>query len=235
MKLKAIIIEDEKISREILTNYISKYCPRIEVIAMAEDVRQGIELLRKTDFDLLFLDIEMPYGNAFDILEAKGNKSFETIFVTAYEKYAREALNKHAAYYLLKPISIDELIKAVDYVIEKIEESKTGPEHKALEKIAISDTCGIEFIAVKDIIYCKARDNYTEIVLNDRKILCSKVLKHYELKLNASGFLRIHRSNLVNIKHVEKYFKGSGGYVIMSNGDSLDVSSKKKEALLKLF
>jgi len=235
MKIKAIIIEDEKMSRDILANYLGKYCPSVEVIAMAKDVREGISLIRSTSFDLLFLDIEMPYGNAFDILESRGNKSFETIFVTAYEKYAKEALNSHAAYYILKPISIDELIKAVDYVREKLSARESKASNKELEKIAIADTSGMEFIPLEDIIYCRAQDNYTEFVLKNRKLLSSKPLKNFDDKLRDSGFVRIHRSFLVNVKHVKKYVKGSGGYVILSNGESLDVSVKKKEAFLKIF
>lgn len=234
MKLKAIIIEDEKISLEILSSYLAKYCPDIEVLGTAEDVREGIALVRSTTFDILFLDIELPYGNAFDILESKGESKFETIFVTAYEKYAKEALNSHAAYYILKPISIDELIKAVDYIKQKLLHQNDNNE-KVLTKIAISDNSSIDFIILEDIIYCKAQDNYTEFVLNGKKIITSKALKIYDQKLNGSGFIRIHRSFLINSKHVKKYFKGSGGYVLMSNGDTLDVAKNKKEAFLKSF
>jgi two-component system LytT family response regulator len=235
MKIKAIIIEDEKMSREILASYLDKYCPAVEVIGMAKDVKEGLELLRNASFELLFLDIELPFGNAFDILDSKGNKEFETIFVTAYEKYAKEALNKHAAYYILKPISIDELIRAVDYVQEKLSVKNEKPLPDPIEKIAVSDNKGMELIPVKDIIYLRAQDNYTEMILEKRKILSSKALKHYDDKLSHSGFVRIHRSYFVNISHIEKYIKGSGGYVLMSNGDHLDVSAKKKEALLKHF
>ena len=235
MKLKAIIIEDEKISRDILNSYIKKYCPDIEVVGMAKDVREGIALVRNIVFDLLFLDIELPYGNAFDILDVKGVKNFETIFVTAYDKYAKEALNSHAAYYILKPISIDELIKAVDYVKNKLLIQNDNLTEKVLTKIAIADNSSIDFISLEDILYCKAQDNYTEFVLKDKKVLTSKSLKKYDEKLNGSGFIRIHRSYLVNIKHVDKYYKGSGGYVIMSNGDSLDVASKRKEEFLRVF
>jgi len=235
MRLKAIIIEDEKISRDILNTYLQKYCPGVEVVGMAKDVREGIALVRSTEFELLFLDIELPFGNAFDILESKGSKKIETIFVTAYDKYAKEALNSHAAYYILKPISIDELIKAVDYVNDKISNKIAPNKIIPLTKIAIADNSSIDFILLEEVIYCKAQDNYTEFVLKSKKVLTSKSLKTYEDKLSNSGFIRIHRSFLVNVKHVDKYFKGKGGYVIMSNGDMLEVSSKKKEELLKAF
>jgi len=118
MKLKSIIVEDEANSREILRNHIKKYCPFVIIIGEAENVDQALSLIRNHPPDLVFLDVEMPYGNAFDLLDKVGNRSFETIFVTAYNNYALDALNAHACYYLMKPVSIDELIKAVDYFSE---------------------------------------------------------------------------------------------------------------------
>ena len=118
MKLKAIIVEDEETSRRILKNYLKKYCPKVTVVGEAENINEGLILIRNNDLDLVFLDVEMPYGNAFDLLEKVGDINFQTVFVTAYNNYAMDALNAHASYYLMKPISIDELIKAVDYVTE---------------------------------------------------------------------------------------------------------------------
>ncbi|HHB52057.1 MAG TPA: response regulator, partial [Saprospiraceae bacterium] len=116
--LQSIIVEDEKTSRDILKKYLHKYCPNVQIVGEAENIKQALLLIRQNELDLVFLDVEMPYGNAFDLLEQVGDRSFETIFVTAYNQYAIDALNEHAAYYLLKPISIDELIKAVDFVTE---------------------------------------------------------------------------------------------------------------------
>ena len=118
MKLNSIIVEDEETSREILKNYLKKYCPNVSVLGEAANVDEALMLIRNNELDLVFLDVEMPYGNAFDLLEKVGDINFETVFVTAYNNYALEALNAHASYYLMKPISIDELIKAVDYVVE---------------------------------------------------------------------------------------------------------------------
>lgn len=236
MAIRAIIVEDEKMSREILSGYLAKYCPEIEIVGMAKDVREAIVLIRNQAFDLLFLDIELPFGNAFDVLEASRKEQvFETIFVTAYEKYAKEALNKHAAYYILKPISIDELIKAVDYVRQKLSTKQNPPQRENLSKISIADNASVSFIDLDQILYCQARDNYTEFVLKDKKILSSKSLSFYDKKMTPSGFCRIHRSFLINIECVEKYMKGSGGFVIMSNGDHLDVSNSKKAYFLKCF
>ena len=118
MKLKALIIEDEANSREILRNYLEKYCPDVVLGGEAANIEVGLELIHSMQPDLVFLDVEMPYGNAFDLLEKIPNREFETVFVTAYNTYAMEALNNHAAYYLMKPINIEELIKAVAYVVE---------------------------------------------------------------------------------------------------------------------
>ena len=118
MTLNAIIVEDEKTSREILNNYLKKYCPDVTVLGEAANVNEGLELIKQHgNLDIVFLDVEMPYGNAFDLLDKVDDRSFETVFVTAYNQYAIDALNAHAAYYLMKPISIDELIKAVAYVV----------------------------------------------------------------------------------------------------------------------
>ena len=118
MKLNAIIVEDEETSRDILRNYLNKYCPNVAILGEAGNVDEALVLIRNNKLDLVFLDVEMPYGNAFDLLDKVGDRTFETIFVTAYNHYAMDALNAHASYYLMKPISIDELIKAVDYVVE---------------------------------------------------------------------------------------------------------------------
>ena len=118
MKLNAIIVEDEKTSRDILTNYLQKYCPNVNILGEAANVEEALVLIRNNDLDVVFLDVEMPYGNAFDLLDKVGDRTFETVFVTAYNHYAIDALNAHASYYLMKPISIDELIKAVDFVAE---------------------------------------------------------------------------------------------------------------------
>ncbi|NNL01122.1 MAG: response regulator, partial [Eudoraea sp.] len=132
MILKAVIVEDESSSREILRNYLTKYCKNVDVLGEAASVKDGIELIAKTKPDIVFLDVEMPFGNAFDLLDQLPDRSFETVFVTAYNSYALEALNNHAAYYLMKPINIDELIKAVSYVTE-IKEKENALEDQVLK------------------------------------------------------------------------------------------------------
>ena len=242
MILSALIVEDEANSREILRNYLSKYCPNVTVQGEAASIQEAIELIKKNELDLVFLDVEMPYGNAFDLLGQLPNRTFETVFVTAYNQYAMDAVNNHAAYYLMKPINIDELIKAVDYVSEiKIKEEAL--EGKVLQtnlrqvegKITLPQQDGFQVLNVADILYCKADDNYTEIYLENRKILVSKTLKYFEEALSQFSFARIHKSYLVNVNEVIKYKRGKGGSVVVSNGKELLVSAAKKKDLLAYF
>ncbi|TYB73981.1 response regulator transcription factor [Bizionia saleffrena] len=244
MKLQAIIVEDEATSREILKNYLNKYCPNVAVVGEASNVNEALEIIRLTTLDLVFLDVEMPYGNAFDLLEKVGDRSFETVFITAYSEYAIEALNAHASYYLMKPIAIDDLIKAVDYVWD-IKQKEEALQHQVLipeiiknieGKITIPQQDGFEVLSNADILYCKADDNYTEIYLkNNKRKVVSKTLKYFEEALTDLGFARVHKSYLVNVNHVVKYVKGKGGSVILSNGSEVMVSASKKAALLSYF
>ena len=243
MKLRSIIVEDEETSREILKNYLKKYCPNVTVLGEAANVEEALILIRNNELDLVFLDVEMPYGNAFDLLDKVGDRTFETVFVTAYNHYAIDALNAHASYYLMKPISIDELIKAVDYVSEiKMKEDALQDQvlvpktNNVNGKITIPQQDGFEVLETASILYCKADDNYTEIYLNNnKKKLVSKTLKYFEEALNDSGFARVHKSYLVNVNEITKYRKGKGGSVVLSNGKEVMVSASKKAALLAYF
>ena len=243
MKLTSIIVEDEETSREILKNYIKKYCPNVVVLGEASNVEEALVLIRNNDLDLVFLDVEMPYGNAFDLLDKVGDVNFETVFVTAYNHYAIEALNAHASYYLMKPISIDELIKAVDYVTEirtkenALQDEVLVPKINGISgKITIPQLDGFEILNTADILYCKADDNYTEIYLNNnKKKLVSKTLKYFEEALTDSSFARVHKSYLINVNEVVKYLKGKGGSVLLSNGKEIMVSASKKAQLLSYF
>ena len=242
MTLKAIIVEDEAHSREILRNYIGKYCPAVELLGEADGVEKAVELIRNHELDLVFLDVEMPYGNAFDLLEKVGDRTFETVFVTAYDHYAKDALNAHASYYLLKPINIDELIKAVDYVVA-IKEKEHALKDKVLSTnlktvdgvITIPTQEGFEVLQIKDILYCQADDNYTQIYLENDKKLVSKTLKYFDDALTNYGFARVHKSYLVNVNAIVKYNKGKGGSVELKNGKEVLVSASKKVDLLSYF
>jgi two-component system LytT family response regulator len=242
MKLNAIIVEDEVQSREILRNYLGKYCADVSLKGEAASVKEGLKLIDEHPLDLVFLDVEMPFGNAFDLLDQLPDRTFETIFVTAYSKYAIDALNNHAAYYLMKPIAIDELIRAVNYVID-IKKREALLEDKILQpqlnsvsgKITLPLQDGFQVLEVKDILYCKADDNYTEVYLENRRIVVSKTLKYFEEALAPFHFVRIHKSYVVNVNAVQRYKKGKGGSVVISNGKELSVSASKKQELLSYF
>ncbi|MBO0342629.1 MAG: LytTR family DNA-binding domain-containing protein [Bacteroidota bacterium] len=242
MELKAVIVEDEANSREILRNYLAKYCENITLLGEGATIEEGLVQIKKHHPDLVFLDVEMPFGNAFDLLDQIPDRTFETIFVTAYNQYAMDALNHHAAYYLMKPINIDELIKAVEYV-RAIKEKENALEGQVLQarpvraegKITLPQQDGFQVLDVSDIYFCKADDNYTEIYLEKKKIVVSKTLKYFEEALQSYSFARIHKSYLVNVTEVVKYKKGKGGSVVLSNGKELSVSASKKADLLSYF
>ena len=242
MELKAVIVEDEANSREILRNYLAKYCEKVTLLGEGATIEEGLQQIKKNSPDLVFLDVEMPFGNAFDLLDQIPDRTFETIFVTAYNQYAMDALNHHAAYYLMKPINIDELIKAVDYV-RAIKEKENALEGEVLQarsvkaegKITLPQQDGFQVLDVADIYFCKADDNYTEIYLEKKKIVVSKTLKYFEEALQSYSFARIHKSYLVNVAEVVKYKKGKGGSVVLSNGKELSVSASKKADLLSYF
>lgn len=245
--LKAILVEDEKASRETLRNYLQKYCPDVTVVAEAENIKQGLDAIRKHQPGVVFLDVEMPFGNAFDLLEQIEEITFETVFVTAYSTYALQALNVSAAYYILKPIDIDELIKAVKKIKENITKQNEHIhtkilienikiENKQLQKIVLPLIDGFEVVRVNDILRCEAEDNFTRFFFTDgRKQMICRTLKFYENLLENYDFVRVHKSHLVNIQHIIQYKKGKGGMVIMNDGKAVDVSPAKKASLLEKF
>jgi two-component system, LytTR family, response regulator len=245
--LKAVIIDDEKDSRDILRNYITKYCSEVEVCGYGESVATGLEAIRKHTPDVVFLDIEMPYGNGFDLLEKAAPVNFETVFVTAFDNYAIRALNLSAAYYLLKPIDIDELVHAVEKIKAERQEGN-HPTHAQLlqenlkiqtpqhQKVMLPTMEGFEIVQVSSIMYCEAVDNFTRFHFeNQNPLLICRTLKFFEDVLRDHGFIRIHRSFLVNPSFVIRYSKGKGGFITMKNNKELEVSANKKNEFLQYF
>lgn len=245
--LKAIIVDDEKISRDILNDYITKYCPDVSVLAQCDSVKTGLQAIEKHHPDIVFLDVEMPKGNGFDLLEQVKDIQFETIFVTAFDNYAIQALNYSAAYYILKPVSIDELVIAVDKIKAQKQKNATGVHTKVLleniktktiaqHKIVLPLQDGFEVVSLKDIVHCDAHDNFTDFhFISGQKMMICRTLKFYEELLGESGFMRVHKSHLINLDHVMKYKRGKGGQLTMSNGAVIDVSPNKKEELMEQF
>jgi two-component system LytT family response regulator len=245
--MKAVIIDDEKDSRDVLANYVSKYCKDVTVCGFGESVDSGLSAIKAHEPDIVFLDIEMPYGNGFDLLDRVEKVSFETIFVTAFDHYAMQALNQSAAYYLLKPIDIDELVKAVDKI--KKEKQEDHPIHHAqvlldnirsgsaqTQKIMLPTMEGFEIVHVKTILYCEAVDNFTKFYFETgTPLLICRTLKYFEELLKNYSFFRIHRSYLINPEYVIRYSKGKGGYVTMKNNKELEISPTRKKEFLDVF
>ena len=246
-KLKAVIVDDELASRETLASYLKNYCPDIELVADADSVKSGLEIIKKHKPEVVFLDIEMPYGNAFDLLEQIDHVDFDLVFVTAYSNYAIKALNMSASYYILKPISIDELINAVEKIKSERNSGDISIQSKILieniqsankqnHKIVLPQLNGFDVIKVNEIIRCQANDNFTEFYLtNGTKKLISRTLKFYEDILKDFDFVRIHKSHLINLQYVTKYMKGKGGQVEMTDGSVVDVSANQKASFLEKF
>ncbi len=243
MKIKSIIVDDELIARNVLENYLKKYCPVIELVGQAQHIKEAVPMIKSLQPQLVFLDVEMPFGNAFDILEACEDQQFETIFITAYSEYSLKALNRSAAYYILKPIDILELVAAVNKVqmsILKADEFnrtqillqnlKLKPEK---QQIILPTLQGFDVIKAESIVKLQANGNFTDVYLEDgsKKMIC-KFLKHFDELLDAP-FTRIHRSFIVNVNFVKSYSKSAGGFVTLTDGSEVEVSATYKDQLLK--
>lgn len=244
MEIKAIIIEDEAISRSTLRSYLGKYCPQVKLLGEAENIIEGRKLIEEHQPQLVFLDIEMPFGTGFDLLEQFEKLPFEVIFITAYSNYAMQALNLSAAYYILKPISIEELEIAVGKIADRLQEQSPINLGEVLiqnlreaqhQKIVIPTLEGFELMAVDEIIRIEASDNYAQIIAKNKTLLVSKTLKHFSKLLEPLHFARVHKSHLVNVHEVAKYRKGKPAYIELSNGDSVPIAASRKDDFLKQF
>lgn len=244
--IKALIVDDEGNARETLKMLVEQHTSNVEIFGMADSAETAYKMINELQPDLVFLDVEMPKGNGFDLLEHFDKVNFQVIFTTAYGHYAIKAIKFSALDYLLKPIDIDELRMAIDKVREHIAEQRNESENESIKtlienlnntsmrKIAIPDLEGITFVDIDDIIRCEADRNYTCIHLqNGRKLLSSKVLKEYEKLFTDYQFIRLHNSHIINLRHVKRYIKGEGGTVIMSDESSVDVSRRRKSEFLE--
>jgi len=243
--IKCVIVDDEMRARSGLQKLIENYCEGIEVVGLAESVSTARTLIAETKPDLVFLDIDMPGGDGFDLLEQLDEIPFEVIFATAYDQFALKAIKFSALDYLLKPIDLEELITAVEKMHQKIGQKpnfekfaslKANIAQKSLERMALPTSEGLNFINIKDIIRLQSDGSYTVFHLGAGKnMLVAKTLGEYEEILVENGFFRTHHSHIININRVQKYVRGRGGYVVMDDGSSVDVSARRKDEFLALL
>jgi two-component system LytT family response regulator len=239
----AIIIDDEVKSVNYLQGMIESHIKEIQIVDTANNVEDGIRLIKRVQPKIVFLDIELHSSTGFNLLNQLEKVDFLVIFITAHEHYALKAIKFAALDFLLKPVDEAELKVAVNTAIERLKEKNISTnmevflenlrntnEHK---KIAISTASSMIVIEIEKIIYLESDGPYTKFFLGDNsEILSSKHLKEYEDLLTEYGFFRAHRSYLINLSEIKQYSKSDGGYVIMSNGNRVDVSDKKKAELL---
>lgn len=244
--LRTLIIDDEPHIRETLNHLLKKFCPQVKVVGEADSVASGITEIRNKIPDLVLLDIKMEDGTGFDLIDHFENIAFNIIFVTAYQEYAIRAFGFSAIDYILKPINPEKLVDAVkraDQIVQSsfntqlntLKENLDLTENKN-RKIILKTLENIYLLDVQDIIHCASDGNYTVFDTTDhQKIIVSKIIKEYDKLLSDSGFLRVHRSHLINLKHIKRLSKQDGGFVVMSNEMEVPVSTRGRERLLELF
>ena len=245
--INAIIIEDEAYGRRMLREMLREHCPQVNVIAEADSVNTGLAAIAEHRPGLVFLDVELQSETSFDILEKLPEINFELVFTTAFDHYALKAVKFCAIDYLLKPIDLAELKLALAKAEKRLNREYLNKNLEALlnnmksasqssHRIALPTLEGLLFINVSDIIYCESNGPYTRFFLKQQaKIMTSKHLKEYEELLSEYRFFRIHKSYLVNLQEIQKYIRGEGGQLIMSNGDALNVSKQRKEGFLDIY
>lgn len=239
--IKVVLIDDENDALESLSILLDDFIEGLEIIGTADGVASGIALIEEKEPDLVFLDINMKDGTGFDLLEHFEKMSFQVVFVTAYDQYAVKAFKYAATDYLLKPIDLQELRKTVDRIKSTISMKTDNYAYlksiynKPLPaKLALPNLEGFDLVSINQIIRCEGQNNYTTFYFESgKKIVVSKTLKEYENILEPHGFIRVFQSHIINAKKAEKYIKGRGGTVIMSDGTYIPVSREKKEILLK--
>lgn len=239
MKLRAILVDDERHSLETTSILIRKFCSDVEIIAELNHPLEAVDIINREEPDLLFLDVSMPQMNGFELLNTLTYKEADVIFTTAYDEYALEGFRQGATHYLVKPIEASDLVESVQRVRKRHSEKKPPTTSASIglkPKIPISSLNGVELIEVEQIIRCESDGNYTTIVVGQRKVTVSKTLKEIEKQLvEFPYFFRLHNSHLVNLNHVVKYIRGEGGAVILTNQEEIGVSRSKKIELLEVL
>jgi two-component system LytT family response regulator len=243
--IRTVLVDDEIDSIRVLQTLLEANCPTVEIAGKADGVEGALQVIQEVSPDLVFLDIEMKQGNAFDLLNQLQPINFQVIFVTAFDNYAIRAFKYSAADYLLKPVDGDDLRAAVDRVSARFQErnvmeqmkvllQSVGTFHLSQQKMAVPTLNGLTFIAVRDIVRFEAKGGYTVIYLSSREqIMANRNIKEYEDILPDSIFYRVHNSHIINLQKIQKYQKGRGGYIVMEDGSSIEVATRRREEFLQ--
>ena len=240
--MRAVVVDDIKKFRDNLIQDLNEFCPDVEVVGTADGVVSAAKIIKSKAPDVVFLDIQINQGTAFDLLGLLGDVDFKIIFTTASDEYAIKAFKLSAIDYLLKPIDIDELKSSVDKVKfinnddYQLLTSNIKEEERSHKRLALHSQDKIEIVEIGNIIRCESNVNYTRFYFADgSKMLVTKTLKEYDGMLSEFGFYRVHQSHLINIDHLKEYVKIDGGYLKMLDGSSVPISTRKKSSVLKLL
>jgi two-component system, LytTR family, response regulator len=245
--IRTVLVDDETDSIRMLQRLLETYCPNVSIVGKADGVESGLESIRATWPDLVFLDIEMTEGNAFDLLNRLMPINFQVIFVTAFDSYAVRGFKYNAVDYLMKPIDIGELKNAVNKVTSKTREESETSAHQmktvlesvgnfqlSQQKMGVPTLTGLIFVAISEIIRFEAKGRYTSIYLdNGEVILAARTIKEYEELVPETNFFRIHNSHIICLQKIRQYHKGRGGYVVMQDGEAIDVASRRRMEFLQ--
>ena len=236
--LSAVIVDDEELARATLSGFLEKYCPNVEIVGKAGSAVEGYELITKLKPNLVFLDVEMPEKNGFDLLDMFDKIDFHIIFATAYGHYAIDAIKYSALDYVLKPIDIEDLKNAVNKAEKTSDQFREGEKvdsllanlksGEKLKQLVIPEIGGFKIVQLKEILFLKADGNYTCIYYNSKKLMATKLLKEYDDMLSPLSFMRVNKSFLVNLNHVVEYKRGEGGFAILSDGSEIEISRRRK-------
>ena len=247
--MRSIIVDDEQKNVRILHKLLTDYCKDVTIVGSASDSISAKKMIEELKPELVFLDIEMPNGNAFELLEMLMPITFEIIFITAFESYSLKAFKYSALDYLLKPVSIEELqnaiakakakennkFKNIDLQVKSLLQNMIHGKSR-IEQLAIHTPKGLDFIKINDILRIEAKGNYSTIYMNDGKnIMSSKIIKDFEDILPNDIFFRVHHSHIINLNAIKKYYKGRGGYIVMKDDTIIEIAVRRKQDFLNKF
>ena len=244
--IRTLIVDDEALIRQMIKGMLVSKCPEIVVIAEASDIDEAYNIIKDQKPNLVLLDIKMPGGSGFDLLSKFGKIDFKVIFITAYEEFAIKAFEFAAIDYLLKPLDLDALFKAIEKAkftlqaelslqLNTLLNNISSPSNEE-KKLVLKTSNNIHIVNIDSIIHLKSDHNYSAFYINDgRKIVVSKTLREYDDLLEKHNFFRVHKSHLINLKQISRFERANGGTLIMSNESRIPVATRKKESLLELF